>query len=179
MLDRQDSILVVVDVQGKLAQLMHEKQALFKNLKAIIRGFRALEIPIVWAEQNPRGLGPTVPEIAAELQGLEPIAKNSFSCWLNEAFASALQVAGRPQVLIAGIEAHVCVYQTALDLKAAGYEPVVVADAVSSRTTDNKTLALQNLRDAGIRITSVEMALFELLRIAKGESFKKILRIVK
>ena len=111
MLDRQHSILVVVDVQGKLAQLMHEKQALFRNLKAVIRGIRVLDIPVVWAEQNPRGLGPTVPEIAAELQGLEPIAKNSFSCWLNEAFATTLQAAERRQVLIAGIETHIHLHQ--------------------------------------------------------------------
>ena len=179
MLDRRHTILVVVDVQGKLAQLMHAKQALFENLKSVIGGIRALEIPILWAEQNPTGLGPTVPEIAAVLEGLEPIAKVSFSCWQNEAFARALGDAGRRQVLIAGIEAHICVYQSAMDLTAAGYEVEIVADAVSSRKPENKVLALQKLRDAGVKITSVEMALFELLEIAEGETFKNILRIVK
>ena len=179
MLDRRHTILVVVDVQGKLAQLMHAKQALFENLKSVIRGIRALEIPILWVEQNPTGLGPTVPEIAEVLEGLEPIAKVSFSCWQNEAFARALGDAGRRQVLIAGIEAHICVYQSAMDLTAAGYEVEIVADAVSSRKPENKVLALQKLRDAGVKITSVEMALFELLEIAEGETFKNILRIVK
>ncbi len=179
MLDRQQAILVVVDVQGKLAQLMHEKQTLFANLKSIIRGIRALDIPVLWAEQNPRGLGPTVAEIAAELEGMEPIAKMSFSCWQNETFAKALAAAGRNQVLIAGIEAHICVYQTAQDLTAAGYEVQVVADAVSSRKPESKALALQKLRDAGISITSVEMTLFELLKVAEGETFKHILEIVK
>ena len=178
MLDRNHAVLVVVDVQGSLAQLMHDKQALFANLKSVIRGMRALKIPVLWAEQNPRGLGPTVAQIADELEGLTPIAKHSFSCWPNEEFASALEAADRRQVVIAGIEAHVCVYQTALDLMTAGYAPVVVADAVSSRKPENKALALQNLRDAGVKITSVEMALFELLKVAEGEIFKKILRIV-
>lgn len=179
MLDRRHTILVVVDVQGRLAQLMHAKQALFENLKSVIGGIRALEIPILWVEQNPMGLGPTVPEIAEVLEGLEPIAKVSFSCWQNEAFARALGDAGRRQVLIAGIEAHICVYQSAMDLTAAGYEVEIVADAVSSRKPENKVLALQKLRDAGVKITSVEMALFELLEIAEGETFKNILRIVK
>ncbi|KPJ78196.1 MAG: isochorismatase [Deltaproteobacteria bacterium SG8_13] len=179
MLDRNQSILVVVDVQGQLAQLMHEKQALFANLKSVIRGIRALDIPILWAEQNPRGLGPTIPEIAGELDGLEPIAKVSFSCWQTKAFADALAAAGRRQVLVAGIEAHVCVYQTAMDLAAAGYEVEVVADAVSSRKAENKALALQKLQGAGVKITSVEMALFELLKVAEGKPFKNILQIVK
>ena len=179
MLDRQHTILVVVDVQGKLAQLMHEKKALFGNVKAIIRGIRALDVPILWAEQNPQGLGPTVPEVAGELAGLEPIAKVSFSCWQNEAFAKALKAAGRRQVLIAGIETHICVYQTAMDLTAAGYQVEIVADAVSSRKPENKALALQKLQDAGAKITSVEMALFELLKVAEGEPFREILRLVK
>lgn len=179
MLDCKHTILVVVDVQGRLAALMHEKQALFTKLKSIIRGIRALELPVLWAEQNPAGLGRTVPEIAEELEGLEPISKVSFSCWQNEAFAEAFKAAGRRQVLIAGIEAHVCVYQTAVDMTAAGYEVEVVADAVSSRTPENKALALQKLRSAGVGITSVETALFELLRVAEGEAFKKILEMVK
>lgn len=179
MLDRNRTILVVVDVQGRLAHLMHAKQALFEALKSLIRGARALDIPILWAEQNPRGLGPTVPEIAEALGGLAPIAKTSFSCWRNEAFAAAFKAADRRQALIAGIEAHVCVYQTAMDLTAAGYQVQIVADAVSSRKPENKRLALQKLRDAGVAITSVEMALFELLKVAEGERFKNILRIVK
>jgi nicotinamidase-related amidase len=179
MLDRNRTILVVVDVQGRLAGLMHEKRVLFENLKLIIRGIRALDIPVLWAEQNPRGLGPTVPEIAETLEGLAPIAKISFSCWLDETFAGALKSSGRRQVLIAGIETHVCVYQTAMDLTAAGYEVEVVADAVSSRKPENKALALQKLRQAGVQNTSVEMALFELLRVADGEPFKQILQMVK
>jgi nicotinamidase-related amidase len=179
MLDRNRTILLVVDVQGRLAGLMHDKQALYENLKLIIHGIRAMNIPVLWAEQNPRGLGPTVAEIAETLEGLAPIAKSSFSCWLNEAFAGALKASGRRQVLIAGIETHVCVYQTAMDLTAAGYEVEIVADAVSSRKPENKNLALEKLRQAGVKITSVEMALFELLRVAEGEPFKQILQMVK
>lgn len=179
MLDRNQSILVMVDVQGRLAQLMHEKQALFKNLVSFIRGIRSLDIPILWVEQNPSGLGPTVAQIAAELDGLAPIPKNSFSCWQNSTFADTLRSTGRSQVLLCGIETHVCVYQTAVDLINAGYEVEVVADAVSSRKPENKALALEKLRDAGVKTTCVEMALFELLKVAEGQAFKKILQIVK
>ena len=135
-------------------------------------------MPILWAEQNPQGLGATVREIASLLPG-RPIPKRSFSCCGESRFMQALTDLGRRQVLLAGIEAHVCVYQTAMDLMERGFEVHVVADAVSSRTILNKDIALRTMRDAGASITSVETALFELLRVAEGEKFKEILKIVK
>lgn len=179
MLSRNDAVLMVVDIQGKLAQLMHGKEALFENVRRMIRGANVLGVPIVWAEQNPKGLGPTVPEIAEIMTGIEPIPKLSFSCCGEDAIASTLQELGRRQVLLAGIEAHVCVYQTAMDLLGMGYGVHVVADAVSSRAKENREIGLQRMRDEGVKLTSVEMALFELLRVAQGDDFKEILRIVK
>lgn len=179
MLTTENSVLLVIDVQGKLAQIMHERDALFTNVRKMIKGAQVLGVPIIWVEQNPKGLGPTVPEIRELLAGLSPVEKFSFSCWGEKSFVDELKSLGRRQVLLAGIEAHVCIYQTAMDLLAAGYEVQVVADAVSSRTKENKEIALVKVRDLGAALTSTETALFELLRVAKGPKFKEILQIVK
>ena len=179
MLKPEKTVLTIVDVQGKLAQMMSGKQALFENLQKIIKGIQALEIPILWVEQNPEGLGSTIPEVAELLAGINPISKLSFSCCKNERFIQALKAANCNQILIVGIEAHICVYQTAMDLVKLGHEVEVVTDAVSSRTVENKNVALQKMSRAGVSLTSTEMALFELLEVAEGEQFKKILKIVK
>ncbi|MDK1031067.1 MAG: hydrolase [Planctomycetia bacterium] len=178
MLKVENAVLVVSDGQGSLAEMMHEKEALFDNVKRIIKGAQVLEMPIIVTEQNPAGLGPTLPDIAALIQG-EAIAKFAFSCCGEEAFVEALRKLGRRQVLLAGIEAHVCVYQTAVDLIGLGYEVYVVADAVSSRAASNRQTGLDGMAGAGARLTSVEMALFELLKVARGDKFKQILKIVK
>ena len=179
MLKSKKTALIIVDVQGKLAQLMDAKETLFENLQKIIKGIQALGIPILWLEQNPEGLGSTIPEVSELLASIEPISKYSFSGCRNERFIHALKAANRNQFLIVGIETHVCVYQTALDLVDLGYEVEVVTDAVSSRTMDNKKVALQKMSDAGVGLTSTEMALFELLEVAEGDQFKEILKIVK
>ena len=179
MLSVEDTVLVVVDIQGKLAHSMHEKALLFENLQKIINGARILEIPMIVTEQYPKGLGPTIPEITHLLSGIQPISKLSFSCCGNEHFLQALRGTNRTQTLLAGIEAHVCVYQTAMDLLNLGYEVQIVADAVSSRTASNKESALEKMKAGGAMLTSTEMALFELLRVAEGPKFKEVLRIVK
>ena len=179
MLKSENTALIVVDVQGQLAQLMHEKQALFENLQKIIKGVQIMGIPILWVEQNPEGLGATIPEVAELLAGINPISKSSFSSCKNERFLQALNAANRNQILIVGIEAHICVYQTAVGLVKLGYEVEVVTDAVSSRTKENKDVALQKMSNADVALTSTEMALFELLEVAEGEHFKEILKIVK
>lgn len=165
--------------RGKLAHLMHQKEALFENLQRIIKGAQVLGIPILWVEQNPEGLGPTIPEVAHLLPDVQPISKLSFSCCGSDRFVGALEATKRTQVLLAGIEAHVCVYQTTVDLLDLGYGVEIVADAVSSRTAQNKQIGLARASGAGAALTSVEMALFELLRAAEGPEFKEILKIVK
>lgn len=179
MLNLEDIVLVIVDIQGKLAHSMHEKALLFGNLQKIIEGAIILEIPIIVTEQYPEGLGPTVPEIAHLVPGIQPISKRSFSCCGNERFMQALRGTNRKQILIAGIEAHICVVQTTMDLLNLGYEVQVVADAVSSRVASNKEIALEKMKAGGACLTSTEMALFELLRTAEDAKFKEILRIVK
>ena len=179
MLKTEEVVFLLVDVQGKLAQLMHEKEKLFQNLQTLIRGIQVLEVPIIWMEQNPDGLGPTAPEIAECLPDITPTSKMSFSCCQNQRFVETLSGINRKQVLIAGIETHICVYQTTADLLDMGYAVHVVADAVSSRTEVNKTIGLQKMKDAGAWWTSVETVLFELLKVAEGDRFKALLKIVK
>lgn len=179
MLKLDDTVLVVIDVQGKLAQLMHNKEELFKNLKTIISGATVLNVPILLTEQYPQGLGPTIPELAELLEGVNPIAKTSFSCCGDDAFTQAFADLGREQALLVGIETHVCVWQTAYDLLESDYEVHVVADAVSSRSAENKHIGLENMRDSGAILTCTETALFELLRVAEGPKFKEISKLVK
>jgi nicotinamidase-related amidase len=179
MLDIEKSFLVVVDVQGKLASLMHDRDALFKNIRILIQAAKILDIPILWCQQVPDALGATVPEIAELLAGNEPVNKSSFSCCGDEKFIDRLKSIDRSQVLLAGIETHVCIYQTAVDLKEKGFDVNVIADAVSSRTLDNKQTALSKMQAIGINISSTEMALFELLKTADHPQFKQIAKLVK
>jgi len=179
MLDLSSCCLVVVDVQGKLAQLMADKETLFQNVRILIQAAKILDVPILWCQQVPKALGPTVPEIAELLSDEEPIDKASFSCAGHEAFNAKLTTLGCKHVLLCGIETHVCIYQTATDLLIRKLEVTVVADAVSSRTADNKHIALDRLTAEGAAIASTEMALFELLRTAEHPQFKAVAKLVK
>ena len=179
MLTLQNTALVIIDVQEKLSRVMHEKERFFENIEKLIKGAQALGIPILLTEQNPNGLGPTVPEVAHLLSDIQPIPKFSFSCCGDECFLQELKALNRRQIILAGIETHVCVYQTVIDMLSLGYEAHVVADAVSSRTAENKKVGLEKMRDEGARVTSVETALFELLKVAKGAIFKEISKIVR
>ncbi|MFC1485874.1 hydrolase [Candidatus Latescibacterota bacterium] len=179
MLESSSSLLIVTDIQGKLAEAMFDKTSLFKQTGIMIDGCRILGIPVLWLEQYPRGLGPTVPEVARHLEGLAPLAKNTFSSLRDPAVNARFESFNRTQVLLIGIETHVCIYQTAMDLLARGIEAHVVADAVSSRTKANREIGLKKIERAGGHITSVETALFELLGAAEGDAFKRILSLVK
>jgi nicotinamidase-related amidase len=179
MLTAHDTMLLVVDIQEKLSRTMHAREEFIANVQRLIRGARAMGVPIVWAEQNPKGLGPTVPEVAELLRDLTPISKFSFSCGASESCMQQLRQIGRTHVLIAGIETHICVYQTAAELTLTGFQVEVVADACSSRTPQNKHIGLDKCRQAGAAVTSVETALFELLKVAEGPLFKELLNIVK
>lgn len=179
MLSADDTTLLVVDIQEKLSRTMHARQELIANARRIIQGARVLGVPVVLTEQNPKGLGPTVPEIRELLPGVPAIGKMSFSCGTSAQCLQELKRLGRRCVLIAGIEAHICVFQTAADLVASGFHAEVVADACSSRAPDNKRIGLGKCRAAGAVVTSVETALFELLKAAEGPLFKEILNLVK
>jgi len=179
MLATHDTALLVVDIQEKLARAMYAREEFIANVQRLVQGARALGVPILWAEQNPKGLGPTVPEVAGLLHDLTPISKFCFSCAASESCMLQLRQLARSHVLVAGIETHVCVYQTALELLEKGFRVEVVADACSSRTLQNKQIGLDKMRGAGVAVTSVETALFELLKVAEGPLFKELLNIVK
>ena len=172
-------MLVIIDVQGKLARIMHDAEDLFKNIAMLIKGARLLDIPIIWMEQLPEKLGPTVDEVSEHLKGLNPIAKDVFSCGRNDEFRAKLDEIKPKNLVLAGIETHVCVYQTAKDLLDKDYNVEVVADATSTRLDHNKVIGLEKIRQAGGQITSVETVLFEIQGRATGEKFKDLIEIIK
>ena len=179
VLTTDNTVLVLIDFQERLFSVMHDKEKLLRNVLKLIEGAKVLEIPIILTEQYPRGLGPTLPEIRELLPDIKPIEKVCFNCCDEGTFHKALEALKRKQVLIAGIEAHICVYQTAMALFREGYEVQVVSDCVSSRDPDNKLVSLTRMGAVGISPTSMEMALFELLKVASGDKFKQISNIVK
>jgi nicotinamidase-related amidase len=178
-LTADDTALLVIDMQERLFPVMHEKEKLLRNMLKLIRGAQVLEIPVILTEQYPKGLGPTLPEVKELLPDIKPIEKVSFNCCDEEVFCRALGALKRKQLLVAGIEAHICVYQTAMALCRAGYEVQVVGDCTSSREPENRLVALFKLGAAGVSPTTTEMALFELLKVAVGDKFKQISNIVK
>jgi nicotinamidase-related amidase len=179
MLSRTAAVLVIIDIQGNLAQAMFDKENLFANNVKLIQGFKAFNLPIIFTEQIPQKLGQTIPVISQELSGIVPIAKETFSCWEDASFHNRLESIARRHVVLTGIECHVCVYQTALDLISNGYKVHLVADAVSSRTKENRDIGLNAMKSAGAQLASTEMVLFELLRTAADPQAKDIFKIVK
>jgi len=178
LLDKQSTGLIIIDVQGKLAEQMHEADELFQQLRTLISGVKLMELPIVWMEQIPEKLGGTREEIRTLLPGA-PYRKHTFSGMKNPNITAAIEQYGCQQWLVAGIEAHICVYQTVADLLAQSSGVQLVTDAVSSRSAANKTLALQKMAQLGAQLTSVEMALFELQQVAEGDVFRQLIKLVK
>lgn len=178
MLSKENAVLIFIDVQGRLAELADGADALFKNLRRLLEGMKALNVPVIVTEQIPEKLGPTRDEFKPFITA-PPITKTSFSCCGEPAFLKSLEKTGRRHVILCGIETHVCVYQTAMHLLESGYEVYAVADAVSSRDPANKALALRRMESEGVKLTGTEMVLFELLGDAKDPAFKSILQIVK
>ena len=179
LLSPKNTVLVVIDFQERLFPVMHDKEKLLRQVVKLIIGIKVLEIPIILTEQYPKGLGLTLPEISGLLPDVKPVEKTCFSCCDAESFNNSLEITKRKQVLLCGIEAHICVYQTAVALFQAGYEVQVVADCVSSRDSEDKMISLFKLGAAGITPTTMEMVLFELLKVASGDKFKLISNIVK
>ncbi len=179
MFTTDNTVLVVIDIQDRLFRVMTDKERLLQNVLKLIRGVQVLEIPVILTEQYPAGLGPTLPEITRLLPDIKPVEKVCFNCCDEERFRQELESLKRQQVLIAGIEAHICVYQTAMALLNRGYEVQVVVDGIASREVENKEVCLTRLNSAGVSPTTTEMALFELLKVGRGDKFKQISNIVK
>jgi nicotinamidase-related amidase len=174
-LDRDRTALVVVDVQEGFRKAIPDFERVAKATATLIQGAEAMGIPVIATEQYPKGLGETVPEVAAHLpEGTEPLEKVVFSA----ADAEGFDLSGRDQALVCGLESHVCVSQTVIDLLEDGTEVQVPLDAVGSRTEENKRVGLHKMERAGAVLTSVEAALFELLGRAGTDEFKTVQKLI-
>ena len=178
MLIAKDSLLVVIDVQGKLAEAMCDREELFGNICRLAKSAKLLDVPILVTEQLPDKLGPTRKEIADPLAEAPVITKSTFSCCGEPKFIDALKSSGKKQVVLCGIEAHICVTQTALELLAQGFDVYLIADAISSRSPDNKQLAIERMRHHGAAIITAEMAIFEWLRDAAHPAFREVRKLL-
>jgi len=177
LLRRNDAALLVIDVQERINAVMAD-QGHLARIEVLVEACRGLQVPVVATEQYPKGLGTTVGGLAAVLAEA-PVSKLAFSCIRDEGSRWAIESCRRRQILVTGIEAHVCVVQTVLDLLAAGYQVHVPHDAVSSRRPADKEWALHRMAAAGAVITSTESALFELLERCDSDDFKTVAKLIK
>jgi len=179
-LDRADALLMVIDVQEKLSAVMPKAPfaELERNAAVLIRAARRLEIPVIATEQYPKGLGPTVASLR-ELLPQEPMSKMEFSCGASKPIARHVLGSGRKQVVVVGMEAHVCVFQTVRDLLRGGFSVFVAQDAVVSRSEANRDVGLRLCEKAGATLTSTETVLFDLLGVAGTPEFKELTALIK
>ena len=175
---KEHTALLVIDVQERLMPVIFEQEKIFANVNKLLRGAEILGLETVITEQYPKGLGNTCKEVDLGANA-NIIEKVCFSCMLSEPVNEQLKLTNVKSLIICGVESHICVLKTTLDALKAGYEVHVVADAVSSRTAENKQLALDRMRQAGAFITSVEMILFMLLDKAGTDEFKAISKLIK
>ncbi len=176
---RDKTAALVIDFQERLFPFIHDHERLLKNVPTLLEGFKILKVPVFVTEQYVKGLGPTVQPIAAVLDGIVRIEKATFSCCDEPKFMLELASLAMENVIILGIESHVCVLQTVIDLIGNGYHPVVVEDCISSRKESDKQIALERMRQEGAFITTYESILFELLRSSGTEEFKAISKLIK
>ena len=176
---KEDTLAVVIDIQGALFPLIHEHEKLEKNTIRLIKGLKALEVPMIVTQQYTAGLKPTIPSVAEAIGEFEHIEKMSFSCCDEPKFDEELSLSTKRKIIVFGIETHVCVLQTTMDLIDRGYQPIVVENCVSSRNPNDKNMAIERMRAAGAIITTYESILFELLRYSGTPEFKAVSKIVK
>lgn len=179
MLKRASVALVVIDFQKSLMEKIPVAQGVVGETVRLIRFAKFLDLPVLWTEQYPKGLGVTIPEIAAELDGLTPIEKTAFGCMADSHFVAALQETGRTNLLITGVETHVCVMQTALGAVERGFEVWVASDAVAAREKHQHKAGLERIEDSLCQLVTAEMAMFEILEKAGTPEFKKCLPLLK
>ena len=182
ILRREDTLLVVVDMQEPFLRGIHERERLLQNARLLVQAVGILSVPLATTVQYAERMGSLVPEIADVLPKenvAEPLDKISFSCVGSAEFKAALTEAGRQQILLCGVETHICVSQTALDLTHLGYQVHVAADAVSSRSLEKHKLGMERMRDSAVLPCAAEAAVYELLGAAGTPEFKAILQLVK
>lgn len=178
-LDRKRSVLVVVDLQERFRELIRGFAEVLDATDRLVRFSQQLEIPVLVTEQYPRGLGVTVTEIRSLFRQFAPLEKLHFSCSLDDGFRRALAATGRDQVLLCGIEAHVCVYQTAFDLRRDGRQVALAADAVGSCTAVDRAAGVDRMRDLGVQVMGSRMIMFEILAKAGTPEFKAVAPLLR
>ena len=176
---RDKALLVVVDIQERLLPFIDQNERIANKAAMMIKGAEILGLPVIPLEQYPKGLGCTVPVIKEALGERAPVEKTSFSIMGEPDFKKALTQTGKEDILLVGIETHVCVEQSALDLLEEGYRVYLIADATGSRDLNDKNVAIKRMSDSGVIITTVEAALFEMVNDAKDTKFKEISKLVK
>lgn len=174
-----DSCLIVIDMQERLVPAMQAPARTIKNARVLITAAKRLAVPTLLTEQYPKGLGNTVTELAKVADGLPVLEKMHFSCMEDATFADTFRKTGRKQAIISGMEAHICVMQTAVNLMEDGYEVFVVTDATSSRTLESEKACLDRLQACGAGIVTTEMVVFEWLGQAGTDAFKELLPLIK
>ncbi len=179
LLRRDQAVLVLVDVQERLHVEMSRRDAVALNLVKLAEAARLLKVPVVVTEHAAKAFGPTIEPVRAALGGVVPLHKMVFSCFGSEEFRAMLASLGRKQVVVAGYETHVCVCQTALDAKDAGYQVHLVRDASSSRMDGDYTVGLDKMAAAGVLPASTETVIFELLEKAGTDEFRALLPVIK
>lgn len=180
IIDKNDTVFVCIDIQEKFMSVIHDIDQVISNTNVLLTAARILDVPVVLTEQYPQGLGKTSQRIhLSPEERSNVIEKMSFSCLASDEFASRIKKLNRDALVLFGIETHVCLLQTALRGVKEGYEVHVIADATSSRTLQNKSLALDRMRHAGVFVASTEMVLFQLLTVAGTAEFRKISKLIK
>jgi len=179
IIKKDDALLVAIDFQEKLLPAIWEREKLEDSSAKLIKGCRVLGVPILVTQQYTKGLGPTTATVAEALGEYFPIEKQTFSAMREPDFVKALKESGKNTVIVTGIEAHICVQQTALDLIDAGYTVYGVVDCMSSRTKENKEYGQLRMTQAGVIFTGLESVLFDMLVDSNNENFKTISKIVK
>ena len=176
---KEDTIALVIDVQERLFPHIRKNTQLAANISTLVQGLKALDVPLIVTEQYKKGLGPTLPVIMDHCSDAPVFEKLAFSCADDVNIDAAISESGAENVILMGMESHICLLQTAIDLKAKGFNPIVIEDAVSSRTKANKKMAMKRFDQEGIIISSCESILFELCRVAGSDAFKTISKLVK
>ena len=179
MLTIENSLIVVIDVQGKLAEVVAEAELANQNVSRLVQAGLELNLPILLTAQVPEKIGHTTEAIRTLLPDHKEYPRTTFSIWLDEDLRDTIKQSGKEQIILCGFESHICLYQSALDLLEEGYEVWLVADAVSSRSLVNKGIALTELSAEGVHLTSVESLLFSLIRDAKHPAFKAISKLIR
>ena len=173
----EKALLLIIDLQKKLVPSIFNKEEIINSTKILVETFHLLGLPIFLSEQYPKGLGETVDELQREInktKNLKKFIKTSFSCYDLDSFKKELELSEKKQIVVAGIESHICVLQTSFDLIAEGFEVFLVNEAIGSRKLSHRNISVQRMVSQGIILTNIEMIIYELLRSSNNDKFKEL-----